>query len=143
MSEQPSGRTGSGSKREFHHPDEVLAFVEGIRESNRRAIGRYEQYVEQVGDLTGEGFSSNGTVRAEVDNDGIVAALDIPDTALRRGRYLAEMILTAIREAQAARALKLAELGSALGAGRTLEMVRQAIPEHVRDAVEQHRERHR
>lgn len=141
MNEPPSARAGSTPRREFHHPDEVRAFVDGIRETNRRAIGRYEQYVEQVGDLTGEGFSTDGTVRAEVDQDGILAALDIPDSALRRGRYLAEMILTAIRAAQAARALKLAGLGAGLDGGRTVEMVREAIPEQVRDAVEQHGEK--
>ncbi|MFK3979035.1 hypothetical protein ACI2K4_01520 [Micromonospora sp. NPDC050397] len=143
MSGEPPRSTGPAPKREFHHPDEVLAFVEGIRRDNRNAIERYEQYVERVGDLTGEGFSTDGSVRAEVDRDGIVATLDIPDSALRRGRHLAEMILTAIRAAQAARALKLAELGSALGAGRTVEMVREAIPEHVRDAVEHRGERRR
>ncbi|MEV4759553.1 YbaB/EbfC family nucleoid-associated protein [Micromonospora sp. NPDC049559] len=142
MSPEPSDRDQvfpprPGAPREFQHPDEVRAFVEEIRERNRRAIDRYQEYVDRAGGLTGEGFSSDGTVRAEVDADGVLARLDIDDVALRRGRHLAEMILAAIREAQAARALRLAELGTSLTGGRVTELVREAVPEHVRDILDQ------
>lgn len=127
----------------FRHPDEVRAFVDGIRERNRQTVERYEQFAERVGGLSGEGFSSDGGVRVEVDEQGRVSAVQIADAALRHGGRLATMILGAIREAQAARALKLAELGAELGWTGTLDLVRDAIPEHVRDTVDQRREQHR
>lgn len=122
--------------REFRDAGEVLAFLDGVRERNRQVVRRYERFAEQTGGLTGEGFSGDGDVRVTVDGDGEVTAVDIPDAALRHGGRLAGLILTAIREAQADRALKLARLGAELGAP-PVDLVRQWIPEHVRDTVEQ------
>lgn len=136
MDERARPRPGAAAGRDFRHPDEVLEFVEGIRERTRRTVERYQHYAEQAGGVTGVGFSADGTVRAEVDGNGIVARLDIPDAALRHGSYLATMVLTAIRQAQAARALKLAEVGAELTGTRVAEMVREAIPEQVRDDLQ-------
>ncbi|MFJ8580226.1 YbaB/EbfC family nucleoid-associated protein [Micromonospora sp. NPDC093277] len=131
----------TGQPREFRHPDEVLAFLDGIRQHNREMVERYERFAEQAGGLTGEGFSADGTVRVEVDENGQVATVDIADAALRHGGRLAGMILGAIREAQAARAVKLAELGAEFGGVSTVELVREAIPEHIRDTIDQRDER--
>lgn len=125
----------------FHDPDEVLAFLDGIRERNRAMAERYERFAEQAGGLTGEGFSTDGGVRVEVDENGHVSTVDITDAALRHGTLLAGMVLGAIRQAQAARALKLAELGAELSGVPTVDLVREAIPEHVRDSVDQRRDR--
>ena len=38
----------SRASQDFQHPDEVLAFIEDIRERNQRTIDRYEEYVEQL-----------------------------------------------------------------------------------------------
>ncbi|MCW3817246.1 YbaB/EbfC family nucleoid-associated protein [Micromonospora sp. DR5-3] len=127
----------TGQPREFGHPDEVLAFLDGIRQRNQAMVERYERFAEQAGGLSGEAFSSDGGVRVVVDENGQVATVDIADAALRHGGLLAGMILGAIREAQAARALKLAELGTELGGVPTVDLVREAIPEHVRDIVDQ------
>ncbi|SBT47671.1 class I SAM-dependent methyltransferase [Micromonospora auratinigra] len=124
---------------DFQDPDEVLAFIDGIRARNQAMVDRYERFAAQAGGLTGVGFSTDGGVRVEVDENGQVSIVDITDAALRHGTLLAGMVLGAIREAQAARALKLAELGTELGTGRTLDLVREAIPEHVRDTVDQRR----
>lgn len=129
------------SGREFQDPDEVLTFLDGIRERNRAAVQRYERFAERAGGLTGEGFSTDGGVRVEVDGNGQVSTVDITDAALRHGTLLAGMVLGAIREAQATRALKLAELGAELGTVPTLDLVREAIPEHIRDSVDQRRTR--
>lgn len=120
---------------DFTDPAQVLAFVDRIRERNQRA----QESLAGLATQTGEGFSADGTVRAEVDANGIVSAVDIPDDALRRGQYLAEMIRTAIREAQAARALRMAESGAEVSAGAAavLAKVRESVPEHVRDTIEQ------
>lgn len=141
MNGRPNPRTGAAAGRAFHHPDEVLDFVEGIRERTRRDVERYERYADQAENAGGVGFSADGEVRAEVDEHGVVARLDIPDTALRRGNYLATMILTAIRAAQAARALKLAELGADLAGAHVAELVREAIPDQVRDSMDRRPDR--
>jgi hypothetical protein len=130
----------SGRPRTFQDPDEVLAFLADIRDRNRAMVQRYERFAEQAGGLTGEGFSIDGGVRVEVDENGQVSTVDITDAALRHGNLLAGMVLGAIREAQAARALKLAELGAELGPAPVLDLVREAIPEHVRDTVDQRRD---
>lgn len=147
MSDQPLRRTGSRPAPDFQHPDQVLALIDEIRDRNRREVERYERYAQRAGELTGEGFSFDGSVRAEVDGDGMVAKIDIPDEALRHGGYLAQMVLGAIREAQAARALKLADLGSelggAFGVGGALAAVREAVPEHVRETLDARREERR
>jgi len=135
MDERSQPRPGA-ARREFRHPDEVLEFLEGIRERARRDAERHQRYTDQAGGVTGVGSSADGSVRAEVDGQGIVSRLDIPDSALRRGNYLATMVLTAIREAQAARALKLAGIGAELTGARVVEMVREAIPEQIRDGLE-------
>ena len=67
--------------------------------------------------------------------------MDITDAALRHGGLLAGMILGAIRQAQAARAIKLAELGTELTGVSTVDLVRGAIPEQIRDTVDQRPER--
>lgn len=115
--------------------ERAMAKLESIRARNRHNLEAYEQYVEQVGDLTGEGYSTDGAIRAEVDRDGILSALDVPDSALRHGSRLGEMILTALREAQAARALKMAELGTRLNGPRSAELVRESIPEETRENI--------
>lgn len=127
----------TGRPREFRHPDEVLAFLDGIKQRNRAMVERYERFAEQAGGLTGEAFSADGGVRVEVDENGHVSRVEIADAALRHGRLLAGMIVGAIREAQAARALKLARLGTELTGVSTVDMVRDALPEHVRDTVDQ------
>ena len=122
---------------DFTDADEVLAFVDRIRERNQRM----QESLAGLPAQTGEGFSADGTRRAEVGTDAIVAALDIPDDALCRGGHLAAMILTAIREAQAARALRIAESTAELSpaAAAVLAKVREAMPSHVRETIEQRR----
>ncbi|GAB7036550.1 MULTISPECIES: YbaB/EbfC family nucleoid-associated protein [Catenuloplanes] len=125
--------------RAFENQEEVLALIERVRARNQHDTARLESYLAEAGALTGEGFSEDGSVRAEVDEDGLVSRLDIPDSALRRGAHLAEMIMVAIREAQADRALRLTELGQGINGERTAERVRDAIPEHTRDRIAERR----
>ncbi|MDP9793976.1 DNA-binding protein YbaB [Catenuloplanes nepalensis] len=125
--------------RAFENQEEVLALIERVREQNQRDMARVEAYLAEADGLTGEGFSEDGSVRAEVDEDGLVSRLDIPDSALRRGSHLSEMIMVAIREAQADRALKVAELGQGINGAQTAERVRDVIPEHIRDRIAERR----
>ncbi|MDR7275455.1 hypothetical protein [Catenuloplanes atrovinosus] len=125
----------------FDSPEQVHALIERVRERNRRDMAHLEAYLAEAGALTGEGFSEDGSVRAEVDEDGYVSRLDIPDRALRRGAHLGEMIMVAIREAQADRALKLVELGEGLNGAGTAERVRAAIPAHTLDRIAERRRR--
>ncbi|MFI2271464.1 MULTISPECIES: YbaB/EbfC family nucleoid-associated protein [Catenuloplanes] len=121
--------------------DEVRALVDRLRRRNQQVIDRYEEFVAHSGELTGEGRSLDGAVRVRIDPNGAVTDVDIPDSALRHGAYLAEMILTAIREAQADRALKMTALGESLGTGRVRPMVEDAIPEHTRERIEEREDR--
>ncbi|GAB7045676.1 hypothetical protein [Catenuloplanes indicus] len=119
----------------FQSQEEVLALIARVREQNQRDMTRLETYLAEAGALTGAGFSEDGSVRAEVDEDGLVSRLDIPDSALRRGAHLSEMIMVAIREAQADRALKLVDLGQGINGAHTAEQVRDVIPEHTRERI--------
>ncbi|MFI5843260.1 YbaB/EbfC family nucleoid-associated protein [Catenuloplanes sp. NPDC051500] len=125
--------------RQFDDAAQVMAFLDGLRQRNQQVLDRYAEFTAQSGAVTGEGFSEDGTVRAAVGPDGAVQAVDIPDAALRRGTHLAQMIMAAIREAQADRALKLTALGERLGTGRVRSMVEDAIPQHTRDRLEERR----
>lgn len=125
--------------RAFENQEEVLALIERVRARNQQDMARLESYLAEAGALTGEGFSEDGSVRAEVDEDGLVSRLEIPDAALRRGTHLAEMIMVAIREAQADRALKLVELGRGIDGAHTAEQVRDVIPAHTRDRIAERR----
>ncbi|GAA2671763.1 MULTISPECIES: YbaB/EbfC family nucleoid-associated protein [Actinoplanes] len=120
------------TRPDFTEPGEVLEFLDGIRERNRQAMARNAEYAAEAGGITGEGFSADRTVRAEVDASGVVSRVDIGDSALRRGAHLAQMILTAIREAQAARTRQLAELSARLGSPAIAGLVRESIPDDYR-----------
>ncbi|WP_307248581.1 YbaB/EbfC family nucleoid-associated protein [Catenuloplanes indicus] len=122
-------------------PAQVLDMVDRLRRQNQQMIDRYEEFVAHSGELTGEGWSLDGTVRVRITPDGAVETVDIPDAALRHGAHLAEMILTAIREAQADRALKMTALGESLGTGRVWALVDEAIPEHTRERIEEREDR--
>ncbi|HEY1177367.1 MAG TPA: YbaB/EbfC family nucleoid-associated protein [Phytomonospora sp.] len=135
------GRTGRG-RQWPSDPEEIMRGLETLRKNADEQLRRYVEAREEAGDLTSEGYSEDGSVRAELDDGGQVVAIDIPDSALGRLSHLGHMVLEAIREAQAAHALKMADIAARMGSPLDIEsMVKDAIPADVRDSLERRDER--
>ena len=111
--------------------------VEGLEEAIDRltadaqaAWTAYEQARDRLATLTGDGFSSDGSVRATVAADGL-SAVAIDESAMRHGpAVLGRLVLTAIHQAGAS--LAAATAGVAQAAAPRLDLgalVRDHLPE--------------
>ena len=119
-----------------------MAQLNVLRANADETLRKYAEAREEAGDLTSEGFSPDGSVRVEVDDDGQVSAIDIPESGLRRLTQLGGMIVAAFKEAQAAHALKMAEIATKMGPPLDImSMVRDSIPGDVRDSLDRRDDR--
>lgn len=123
-------------------PEAIMARLNTIRNNADETLRRYVEAREEAGDLTSEGYSEDGSVRVEVGDDGQIVAIDIPDSALGRLSQLGYQVVTAIKEAHAAHALKMAEIATKMGSPiDIMSMVKDSIPADVRDSIDRREDR--
>lgn len=138
----PYGTTGSRGRQWPSDPEAIRAQLETIRANADEQLRRYVEAREEAGDLTSEGYSEDGSVRVEIDDDGEIVAIDIPDSALGHLAYLGRMVMQAITEAQAAHAVKMAEIAAKMGPPvDIMSIVKDAMPADVRDSLDRRDER--
>lgn len=122
--------------RQWPDVDSMLAHLETMRQRNDEVLAAFASAREEVGDLASEGVSEDGSVRVALDDDGTVTAVEFDDSAMGRLSHLGRMIVSAVHQAQAAHALKMAELAARIdGSINVVSMVNESIPSDVRDSL--------
>lgn len=123
--------------RQWPDVESMLRHVETMRARNDEVLAAFAAAREEAGDLGSEGFSEDGLVRAEIDDAGSVTKLEFDERAMRALSQLGRSMVTAIHEAQAAHALKMAELAGRVETTINVgSMVADAIPAHMRESIE-------
>lgn len=138
----PDGASAGRGSQWPTDPEAILARLNVLRQNADETLRKYAEAREEAGDLTSEGFSPDGSVRVEVDDNGQIVTIDIADSALRRLSQVGGMIVAAFKEAQAAHALKMAEIAAKMDSPLDImSMVKNAIPADVRDSLDRRDDR--
>ncbi|GIG66681.1 YbaB/EbfC family nucleoid-associated protein [Phytomonospora endophytica] len=123
--------------RQWPDVDAMLAHLERMRARNDEILAVYAAAREEAGDRTSEGRSEDGSVRAEIDDAGVVVKLDFDDGATRSPSRLGRSIVSAIHRAQAAHALKTADIAARIEHSFDVRaLVGESIPAELRDAAD-------
>jgi len=118
----------------FEEFAETTALLEhGVRQAEQTAE-RLGWLGEQLDELTVSGTSGDGRVRATVNSSGALVDLDIADEMSgRRGREIAEAVLSCVRTARARLATRAGEItGEALGEESPLA---RRLTDHMRSRL--------
>ena len=138
----PNGASAGRGRQWPTDPEAIMAQLNVLRKNADETLRKYAEAREEAGDLTSEGFSPDGSVRVEVDDNGQIVAIDIDDAAMRRLSQAGGMIVAAFKEAQAAHALKMAEIAAKMDSPLDImSMVKDAIPAEVRDSLDRRDDR--
>lgn len=135
----PDGTPGGRPRgREWpSDPEAIRARLNTIRNNADETLRKFVEAREEAGDLTSEGYSEDGSVRVEVDDNGQVIAIDIPDSALGRLSQLGYQVVTAIKAASVAHAQKMAEIAGKMGLpGGVMSMMKDSIPGEGTDSAD-------
>ncbi|MEV0650232.1 YbaB/EbfC family nucleoid-associated protein [Phytomonospora sp. NPDC050363] len=139
--DSPLGDRVRARGRQWGDVESMLAHLETLRKNADESLRKYVEAREEAGDLTSEGFSDDGSVRVEVDDNGQVVTIEIPDGVLGRLSYVGQMVVQAIKQAQAAHALKMAEIAAKMSSTiDIMSMVKDSIPGDVQDSLERRRD---
>ncbi len=126
-------------------PEVMFARLETMRAEAEATLARFEEMKIKLEADAVEVVSEDGLVKVKLDGEGKVAEIRIDEHAMRMRQSLSPTIIALIDEANAAFALKSAEMAQAVVGDQfdIMGMVTREMPDHLRERARGHLDRDR